>query len=81
MPALHAVKPWLTNPGAGLPAPTGCAGGAAGDCRIEPEQVGLLINTSICKDFLEPSMASLIHGDVGLGPECTNFDLANACRR
>jgi len=34
---------------------------------IEPEQVGLLINTSICKDFLEPSMASLIHGDVGLG--------------
>src|SRR6266508_162169 len=40
---------------------------------IEPEQVGLLINTSICKDFLEPSMASLIHGDVGLGPECTNF--------
>ena len=44
---------------------------------IEPEQVGLLINTSICKDFLEPSMASLIHGDVGLGPECTNFDLAN----
>jgi 3-oxoacyl-[acyl-carrier-protein] synthase III len=46
---------------------------------IEPEQVGLLINTSICKDFLEPSMASLIHGDVGLEPECMNFDLANAC--
>lgn len=47
--------------------------------RVPLERVGILINTSVCKDYLEPSMASLVHGDLGLRPECTNFDLANAC--
>jgi acyl-CoA:acyl-CoA alkyltransferase len=46
---------------------------------IEPERIGVLINTSVCKDYLEPSMASLIHGDLGLAPSCMNFDIANAC--
>lgn len=46
---------------------------------VEPGQVGVLINTSVCKDYLEPSMASLIHGDLGLAPGCANFDVANAC--
>lgn len=43
------------------------------------EHVGVLINTSVCKDYLEPSMASLVHGDLGLSAECQNFDVANAC--
>lgn len=47
--------------------------------QIAAEQVGVLINTSVCRDYLEPSMASLIHGDVGLAAACANFDLANAC--
>jgi 3-oxoacyl-[acyl-carrier-protein] synthase-3 len=46
---------------------------------IGPERIGVLINTSVCKDYLEPSMASLVHGDLGLRPECANFDIANAC--
>ena len=46
---------------------------------IDPVEVGLLINTSVCKDFLEPSMAALVHGSLGLGPHCRNFDVANAC--
>lgn len=46
---------------------------------IRPHQVGILINTSVSKDYLEPSMASLVHGDLGLPPHCRNFDLANAC--
>jgi acyl-CoA:acyl-CoA alkyltransferase len=46
---------------------------------IPPEAIGVLINTSVCKDYLEPSMASLIHGDLRLAPDCGNFDVANAC--
>lgn len=46
---------------------------------IDPDQVGVLINTSVSKDYLEPSMASLIHGDLGLRERCANFDIANAC--
>jgi len=46
---------------------------------VRPDQIGVLINTSVCKDYLEPSMASLVHGDLGLSSECRNFDVANAC--
>lgn len=46
---------------------------------VRPDQVGLLINTSVCRDFVEPSMASLAHGLLGLPSECQNFDIANAC--
>ena len=46
---------------------------------ILPGRVGVLINTSVCKDYLEPSMASLVHGDLGLSSDCINFDVANAC--
>jgi 3-oxoacyl-[acyl-carrier-protein] synthase-3 len=46
---------------------------------IATDQIGLLINTSVSRDCVEPSMASLIHGDLGLPPECANFDLTNAC--
>ena len=46
---------------------------------IDPARIGVLINTSVCKDYLEPSMASLVHGDLGLPAACVNFDIANAC--
>lgn len=46
---------------------------------ILPAQVGLLINTSVSRDYLEPSTASLIHGALGMPPECRHFDLSNAC--
>ncbi len=46
---------------------------------LRKEQIGCLISTSVCKDYIEPSMASLIHGELGLPPECLNFDLGNAC--
>jgi len=47
--------------------------------NITPDQIGILINTSVCKDYIEPSMASLVHGDLGLPASCRNFDVANAC--
>lgn len=46
---------------------------------VDPVEIGLLVNTSVCKDFLEPSMAALVHGSLGLGPKCKNFDISNAC--
>ncbi len=46
---------------------------------IPPDTVQALINTSVGKDYLEPPMASLVAGDLGLGPHCLNFDVSHAC--
>ena len=46
---------------------------------IDREALGILINTSVCRDYLEPSTACLVHGNLGLPAECMNFDLSNAC--
>lgn len=46
---------------------------------IDQNRVGMLINTSVCKDYLEPSMASLVHGALGMPATCRNLDVANAC--
>ena len=46
---------------------------------IDKEKIGVLINTSVCKDFIEPSVASLVHGNLELSPHCMNFDIGNAC--
>lgn len=46
---------------------------------VAREDVGILVNTSVCRDFLEPSTASLAHGLMGLPPEAVNFDIGNAC--
>lgn len=43
------------------------------------QKTGLLISTSVCKDYLEPSVAALVRGQLGLGPDCEAFDLGNAC--
>jgi 3-oxoacyl-[acyl-carrier-protein] synthase-3 len=49
------------------------------EADLDPDRLGVLINTSVCRDYVEPSTASLIHGELGLGPHCLNFDLGNAC--
>ncbi len=46
---------------------------------IDPMEIGCVINTSVCKDYLEPSVASLVHGNLQLSPHCLNFDIGNAC--
>ncbi len=43
------------------------------------EKIDLLIHASVCRDFLEPSTASLVHNNLGLSPSCMYFDLSNAC--
>lgn len=46
---------------------------------VAHEHIGILINTSVCRDYLEPSTASIIHGNLGLSDTCQNFDVGNAC--
>ncbi|MDR3153455.1 MAG: 3-oxoacyl-ACP synthase III [Deltaproteobacteria bacterium] len=44
-----------------------------------PEDVDLLYSTSVGRDFLEPSTASVIHARLGLPAECASLDLGSAC--
>lgn len=52
---------------------------ALAESGIDPAAVGLLIDTSVCRDHLEPSAAVDVHEQLGLSSSCLNFDLANAC--
>ena len=49
------------------------------DARLPKDKVGVLINCSISKDYIEPSVASLIHNNLQLPEQCMNFDVSNAC--
>jgi 3-oxoacyl-[acyl-carrier-protein] synthase III len=46
---------------------------------LDPSEIGAIVSTSVCKDYIEPSMASMVHGELGLNPQCLNFDIGNAC--
>ncbi|UYP47097.1 hypothetical protein NEF87_003382 [Candidatus Lokiarchaeum ossiferum] len=46
---------------------------------IDSQDIECIINTSICRDYIEPSQASLVHGNLNLSPHCFNFDISNAC--
>lgn len=52
---------------------------ALADAGIDPDRVGLLVSTSVSRDYLEPSTASIVSGNLGMGENCQNFDVANAC--
>jgi 3-oxoacyl-[acyl-carrier-protein] synthase III len=42
-------------------------------------KVGLCVSTSVSKDYIEPSVAALVAGQLEFAPECQTFDVANAC--
>jgi len=46
---------------------------------IDRQRIGVIINTSVCRDYLEPSTACIVHGKLGLNENCLNFDVGNAC--
>lgn len=52
---------------------------AIAEAGIDPARIGLLIDTSVCRDHLEPSAAVAVHHMLDLPSSCLNFDLANAC--
>ena len=43
------------------------------------EQVGALVHASVCRDYLEPATACVVHRQLGLPPECLIYDVSNAC--
>jgi len=49
------------------------------EAGIDRESIGVIINTSVCRDYLEPSTACIVHGNLGLSENCINFDVGNAC--
>jgi len=56
------------------------AGQAAIDASgIDPQRIGMLISTSVCKHHLEPSVACAVHHRLQLPPSSLNFDVGNAC--
>src|SRR5687768_16152192 len=52
---------------------------ALADAGIDADKIGLLVNTSVSRDYLEPSTPSIVSGNLRLGENCQNFDVANAC--
>lgn len=52
---------------------------ALAESGIDASQIDLLIDTSVCRDRLEPSSAVTVHDKLGLPSTCMNYDLSNAC--
>jgi acyl-CoA:acyl-CoA alkyltransferase len=46
---------------------------------IDVKDIGCLISASVCRDFLEPSTASIVHNRLELPEESFVFDVSNAC--
>jgi len=47
--------------------------------NFDRKRIGCLIHASVCRDFLEPATASVVHHGLGLRADCLVFDLSNAC--
>jgi acyl-CoA:acyl-CoA alkyltransferase len=46
---------------------------------LQPSDIGALVHTSVCRDFLEPATASVVAGALGIAPNALVFDISNAC--
>jgi 3-oxoacyl-[acyl-carrier-protein] synthase-3 len=46
---------------------------------IDRSRIGCLINASVCRDFLEPATASVVHNKLRLPVNTQVFDISNAC--
>ena len=60
-------------------ASTKAAEKAIAQSGIEKADIECLLHTSVCRDFLEPATATLVHDSLGLPPTATIFDISNAC--
>src|SRR3954469_14450775 len=52
---------------------------AISESGVDPQQIGLMVNTSVSRKWLEPSTAVAVHAALGLPSSCQNFDITNAC--
>ncbi|MGC9346829.1 MAG: 3-oxoacyl-ACP synthase III [Anaerolineae bacterium] len=46
---------------------------------VDRSDVECLINTSVCRDYIEPATASIVHHKLGLPNTAPSFDIVNAC--
>ena len=46
---------------------------------VAKSQVGALVSCSVCKDYIEPSVAAGVHGKLGLPTTAHNYDVGNTC--
>ena len=75
---VHARRLWDAHVQAS-DAATLAARKALDDAGIGADKVGLLVNTSVSRDYLEPSTASIVCGNLEVSDHCMAFDVANAC--
>jgi 3-oxoacyl-[acyl-carrier-protein] synthase-3 len=47
--------------------------------KVKVGDIDILIHASVCRDFLEPATASVVHANLGLSRNAMIFDLSNAC--
>ena len=52
---------------------------AMAEAGVHPGQIGLMVNTSVSRQHLEPSTAVAVHHALNLPSSCQNFDVTNAC--
>ncbi|MCJ7521993.1 MAG: 3-oxoacyl-ACP synthase III [Dehalococcoidia bacterium] len=60
-------------------ASTKAAEKAIAKSGIDKADIECLLHTSVCRDFLEPATATLVHDSLGLPATATIFDISNAC--
>lgn len=46
---------------------------------IDRSDIGVIVNTSVCRDDDDPSTANIVHSKLGLSDHCLSFDIGNAC--
>lgn len=76
MTGIHERRYW---PGEGRPSTVAAAAGTRALGDFDRAKIGCLVHASVCRDFLEPATASVVHDRLGLPPRCQVFDLSNAC--
>jgi 3-oxoacyl-[acyl-carrier-protein] synthase-3 len=52
---------------------------AISESGVDPASIGLMVNTSVSRRYLEPATAVAVHDAIGLPSSCQNFDVTNAC--
>ena len=78
MTGIEARRFWPDDP-----APSEIAGRAAEkaleDSGIARAKIGAVIHASVCRDFLEPATANVVHDGLSLPASSMVFDVSNAC--
>ena len=47
--------------------------------EIDRSEIQCLVNTSVCRDYIEPATAAIVHHKLGLPSTAMSFDIVNAC--